>query len=117
MYTRKHAHPIRNRAVVGSIPTAGVPEPQNGSIWRVGENQLPNLTRLAMQKKMEEVSVSTTTDGMIEIQQPTGIPGEEDYPVRIHPGQVDVLVAWLQEAKRELENERETLPPMIGRAQ
>jgi hypothetical protein len=61
-----------------------------------------------MHKKMEEVTVSTSKEGMIHIEQPTGIAGEEGYPVIVHPDQVDTLVLWLLEAKRELVRDAET---------
>ncbi len=53
-----------------------------------------------MNKKMEEVAVSTN-DGLIEIDQPSN-QNNNDYPIIIHPDQVDLLVKWLQEAQKEL---------------
>lgn len=52
-------------------------------------------------RRMEEVTVNTTTEGMIEIEQPAG----HDEPSRIilTPEQVPILVKWLQEAAAEIE--------------
>ena len=51
-------------------------------------------------RTMNHLSVSTTPDGFIAIEQPTGI-GEEERVV-VRPEDVDLLVEWLAQAKREL---------------
>ena len=57
-----------------------------------------------MERQMNQVKVTTTREGLIEISQPAGM-GEPDDLVVIAPGQVPVLVKWLQEAAAELEAE------------
>ncbi len=51
-------------------------------------------------KKMEEVIICTN-NGLIEVSQPNHI-DTNDFPVIIHPDQIDLLVKWLQEARDEL---------------
>lgn len=62
-----------------------------------------------MQKKMEELSVLTTSEGMIEIQQSAF---DENNPtvILISPDQVEILIAWLREAAKELTPEKQGSP-------
>lgn len=53
-----------------------------------------------MYRRTLHLSVSTTPDGFIAIEQPTGI-GEEER-VFVRPEDVDLLREWLAEAKREI---------------
>lgn len=48
---------------------------------------------------MPEVTVRTLDSGLIEISQ--GDPTEE-YSIHIHPDQLEAVIKWLQEAKKEL---------------
>jgi hypothetical protein len=52
-----------------------------------------------MEKQMLDVTVRTLNSGLIEISQ--GDPHEE-YSIHIHPDQVETIMKWLQEAKKEL---------------
>jgi hypothetical protein len=54
-----------------------------------------------MDKVMEPLRVSTTTENKIEIDQSSSF-GEDRSIILITPEQVDVLTQWLQEAKDEL---------------
>ena len=55
-----------------------------------------------MQKSIEPLSVSTTTEGAIEIAQQQS--PEEPQLIIITPEQVPLLIQWLQEAVAELKN-------------
>ena len=58
-----------------------------------------------MKRSMREISVSTTSEGCILIE------GEFDHvqgtaaSIELHPDQVDALIGWLKEAKKELEQD------------
>ena len=52
-----------------------------------------------MEKRMYDLSVSTTDSGEIHITQGDN---DEDGFVIVRPEQVDALIQWLQEAKAEI---------------
>jgi len=60
---------------------------------------------VAMQRKMHEISVRTTTEGMIELEQSIG---EEENPniIEISPDQAEIVIRWLKEAYEELSSEK-----------
>ena len=51
---------------------------------------------------MEQITVSITTEGLIEISQETDDPEADDARIKVSPDQVDVLAKWLNEASEEL---------------
>lgn len=52
---------------------------------------------------MCQVDVSTTADGFINLSQEA--PGYDvPFSITIAPDQVDILIQWLQEAKKELQS-------------
>ena len=58
-----------------------------------------------MQKRMEPLSVATTGNGQILIEQTSY--GEDDARILIDPDQLPLLIKWLQEADEEI---RERVP-------
>jgi len=57
-----------------------------------------------MHKEMKELRVSTTTEGTIEIEQGWDEQEAECHDrITVNPGQVDILIGWLQEAMAELD--------------
>ena len=57
-----------------------------------------------MHKEMKELRVSTTTEGTIVIEQGWDHLEPECHDcITVNPGQVDILIGWLQEAMAELD--------------
>lgn len=55
-----------------------------------------------MEKRMEAVTVKTTKEGSIVLEQEY-VGSDQPCIIAITPDQVDVIIQWLQEAKAELE--------------
>jgi len=55
-----------------------------------------------MKKSMCEIKVETTNDGNILIVGPYDLSEGTNYSIEISPDQVDALIKWLREAKKEL---------------
>lgn len=53
-----------------------------------------------MERRMEQLSVSTTTEGWIEIEQEH--PQFDNLRVGFPPEQADIVIAWIKEARDEL---------------
>lgn len=56
------------------------------------------------QRRMEQITVSVTTEGLIEISQETDDPEADHARIKVSPEQVDVLAKWLNEAREELDH-------------
>jgi hypothetical protein len=59
------------------------------------------LRRSAVEKNLEPLIVRTTNDG-VEIVQDYQT-GDRESVIFVRPEELDILIAWLQEAKSELE--------------
>ena len=51
-----------------------------------------------LERRMAELQVGISKSGCIRLSQ-----NQDDSVILIHPTQVDTVVAWLQETKREIE--------------
>jgi hypothetical protein len=67
-----------------------------------------------MEKRVEPLSVDTTTEDFIEISQPDAL-AEDAERIVLHPAQVPTLVKWLEEAKAELEANAQRVAVGCGR--
>ena len=67
---------------------------------------------MVMKKTMTEVTVYDSDTGLICISQP--VMCEDDAVILLHPSQIDLLIEWLKEAKKETEERNQTLPPITG---
>ncbi len=60
-----------------------------------------------MNKRMEMVEVETTDDGHVQLTQDSGSLEEANASIRLMPEQIDILIAWLNEARDEILGPRE----------
>ncbi|MFK5915643.1 MAG: hypothetical protein QM484_14855 [Woeseiaceae bacterium] len=53
-----------------------------------------------MKKDIKQISIETTTTGTVEIKQEWNDMNFDDPIIEIVPEQIDILISWLHEAKK-----------------